>query len=412
MMAGQEDAVPDLDSAEYARQPFDKRLRDGLLIDRSSRITADGCIDSLLMMRHSGGRQEEQARDRTSKKASRDLDDLTRTSWNSMYRYQKLLDNFQFKRKVNAQIVDSTIVHEHIIRLAEPVLCDLLMPRRPTTKDLKNIPQNNASDDDPLTHTRAEKSVRRIVDYYPNIANTKPWFTLPRNKAESVLNEMWPWQKVWPMFTPVRKKDGSCDVYPKLPNREIPAVSDHRLKNIITPYSFSQCGVARFDTKCYVDANYFIRLKKFWKAALNTTLQIMENFGPIRKEMHWFVRHIANNDVGLHVLFDNLSTECEARWFSRLDTPGRMRMADPFEAFLEPHEFTKNDIRQGVSELKGFIKEFERMHIPSPLQQHRIQQRTMGRRMHELALNAADSYHESKEYETCESIMNEISMQF
>ena len=396
MMAKQEDTGPAPDSAEYARQPFDQRLRDGLLIDRSSKITTDGYMATMpfmmpFMMRHSsGGQQEEQAHGRTSKKASRDLDDSARTHWNSAYRYQRLLDNFQFKKKVNTHIVDSTTVHEHIVRLAEFVLCDLLMPRHPTTKDLKNISQYDASDDDFLKHTRAEKSVRRIVDYYPNIVNIRPLFTLR-----------------------LYNKDESYDEYPKLPNRENPADSDHRLKNIMTPYSFPQYGVARFDIKCYVDANYFIRLKKFWKAALNTTLQIMENLGPIRKEMHWFVRHIVNNDVGLHVLFDNLSTECEARWwFSRLDTPRRMRMVDPFAAFLEPHEFTRNDIRQGVSELKGFVDEFKMTHIPSPLKECRIQQRTMGRRMHELALNAADSYHESKEYKMCESIMDEIDMQF
>ncbi len=313
---------------------------------------------------------------------------MKRTAWNNMFRMQRLLDNFHLKRRINAKIVDSSTVNEHMVRLAEFIFLDMLMSRTPTAKDLKSISRRVSSDGD--SHMpRAEKSVRRIVDYYPNITNLRPLFYLI-----------------------LRNKDGSYSRYPNLPNRENPKKSDRRLKDFMTPYSFPQAGIARLDTKCYVDANYLVRLERFWKDMLNLVTQVLENYGPIRKEMDWLVYHIVNNDIGLHILFDNLSTECEARWLLRkLPPDARMRLLQPFPYIYDPYVPTKLDMARGVSKLKGFIREFEEVRIPPALQPYKVQPRIMRHRVYELSLYAADAYHAREDYEMYDCIMEEIDNQ-
>ena len=65
---------------------------------------------------------------------------------------------------------------------------------------------------------------------------------------------------------------------------------------------------------------YVMRERRFWKDAVRVLSRWLEGGGRIRRQKEWLLYHIVNNDVGLHVLFDNLSVECESRWLETPDT--------------------------------------------------------------------------------------------
>ncbi len=348
---------------EYEGEQFETRLSKGLLLDRSREIHNIRCMDMLF-------------------KASSESFEAW---WQRMFfRANRNMNSWHVKRQVNAEIVDLPTVHSQLVKLAEVAVLDLLMSINPTTKDLKNLPRT----DDCSGSGRNEKSVRRTQKDFSHVI------------AES--------RQIRRII--IRNPDRSYDKYPKIPSRKDPARDDKRLKSIVTPYSLEP-SYGSFDTKSYADANYLRRLKKFWKSMLELLVCVMERYGPIRKEMDWLIYHIVNNDNGLHVLFDNLSLECEEKWFGMLGAEKRQQIAGLPWLESEPYIPTPDDAEQGISELRNFVNEFE-VAIPSTLKSYKVSQRVMKRRMYELALYAADGYHKSENLYVYKLITNEIEKKF
>ncbi len=268
-----------------------------------------------------------------------------------------------YRRKINARLVNSSKVHKQIVNAAKPILLDIFMESTPTDKDWKNLSEilgkNKKSHD---------KTIRRRKTQYQDLVAP-----LPKTKKNL-------------------------------------SGKDKRPNPFITSYSQPSFGKLSLDTRNYVDYNYFIRLKKFWKDVLLVLEEILDKFG-LRKEMDWFVHHIVNNDVGLHVLFDDLSLERELCWFKTLKTVELKSLSLPLFG-IDQYPFTSDDAKKGISELKNFIEEFDKTKIPSALCSYKISQKTMRKRMYEIALYSADGYHTSGNLPYHELIMNEIDKKF
>jgi hypothetical protein len=295
------------------------------------------------------------------------------------------MNSWHTKRQVNARLVNSTKAHEQIIDLSRPVLLDLLMSVSPTVKDWTGFTDINAPCiTDNLKPKINDKNTQRTRKYYSNIVNelTGPGLLL-------------------------RNEDGSVDTYPKRPDRKDQSKDDERLTSIETNYSLPPYR-GRLDTKDYVDVNYLVRLKKYWQSMLSILSEILENYGPIRKEMEWLVYHIVNNDVALWVLFDDLSTEYESRWFTQLTQESKTQIAGLPGIESEPYFFTKNDAKEGIAELRKFVEEFERVQMPSTLLKYKISTETMKKRMRELAIAVVKEYDLSGNYQQANFIAEEI----
>lgn len=104
--------------------------------------------------------------------------------------------------------------------------------------------------------------------------------------------------------------------------------------------------------------------------------------------MGWLVYHVVNNDIALHVLFDDLSTEYESRWYKHLPPEEKIQIAGIPGIPSDPYFFTRDDAKNGISEFKKFIREFEDVQIPSTLSKYKISTPAMKRRILESA-NAA-----------------------
>lgn len=277
--------------------------------------------------------------------------------------YQNNRQDPGYRRSINAKLVNSTKIHDQIINLTKPVLLDIFRKSFPTDRDWKKLSEIPGKD-----KPSHEKTIRRRKKQFPELINPLP-------KIRNNQNE-----------------------------------KDSRLNSFVTSYTQLPLGNPKFDVRNYVDCNYFIRLERFWKDTLEVLREIMEKFG-LEKEITWFVYHIVNNDVGLHVLFDNLSLECELRWFKTLKTGELTNLSLPLYG-MDPNPFTIEDAKKGISELRSFIHEFDKLEIPSSLCFYKISQKTMRKRMYEIALHAADGYHCQGNFQQYELIMQEIDRIF
>lgn len=279
-----------------------------------------------------------------------------------------------------------------MIDLSRPILLDLLMTVQPTVKDWQDLSVVNK---DPITNENVytpidARSTQRVMEYYPRIV-----FKFTGH------------QPLW-----LRNEDGSHDKYPKWPIRKDQSTYDERLQSIATPYCLP-AYLGKLDTMVFTDVNYLVRLKKYWQDMLVILSEIMLKKGPIGPEMEWIVYHIVNNDVALYILFDNLSLEYELRWFqSELLLPETkiQIIGIPGVDESEPYFFTKNDAREGMSELQKFIKEFDDVQMPPILEQYKVSTKIMKRRMRELAIAAVDKYDSSENYQQANFIAEEIAI--
>jgi len=357
---------------EYEAQSFEKRRVHGISVDRSSQNLIANCMSNLMKIKN-----------------EKDSEKHPSFFEIECYASSRELNSWHTKRQANAKIVDLPSVHEQLIDLARPVLLDLFMSDQPTAKDLKNLSDDISDSIDGISNGKPhEKTVRRRMNYFANVVGSFPGVRLK-----------------------LRNQDGSIEIYPKFPDRKDQSNDDKRLKSFVTNYSLPSLR-EHLDTKDYVDFNYFIRLKKFWKDMLFLLEEILNKYQPIQKEMDWLVYHIVNNDVGLHVLFDDLSLECELKWFHRLKPETQIQIAGTPMDGSEPYPFTPEDAKKGISELRSFVQEFETVNMPTILNQYKISQKIMRRRIHEMALESADEYHRTKFYGAYNSIMDEIDRTF
>ena len=246
----------------YADQLFAERLRHALTVSRR-REHAWASITHLMW-------ESQSKRD-----PSTILDNPT-----LFYRSSRM--HWHIKRSINARLVGMTNMHKQIMEVWKPVLLDLLSHPQPTAKDWKELTE------------KGEKQTRRIEEYYPHMV------TQMDNLGCIVL----------------QNQDGTQTVLPKKITRK--SGNDKRTKKITTLYSSPRLNTGGFAMRIFADESYLKRQRQFWMNTLAILSGWLSKGHKIRPEKEWLVHHIVNNDMALHVLFDDISTECECRWFENL----------------------------------------------------------------------------------------------
>ena len=196
---------------------------------------------------------------------------------------------WQTRRQANRKLADNTQVHSQMIRLWRIVMPDLLGDDQPSVKGLKRQSR------------RDDKWTRRTRKDYPHMVSDA-----------SVVEVV------------VVGRDGTRTIHVNI-SREQP--KDERIQTLSTAYSSRYAFPRSFDLRAFADAAYIRRQKKFWKDALIVLSKWLDDGNKVRPDREWLIYHMVNNDIAMHVLFDNLSTECESRWFERLGGSTRYEVA-------------------------------------------------------------------------------------
>ena len=332
------------DPATYGDQPYSQRVEHGLTVDRS-RDNSKAYLDMNFFAMMEGGMPPAPMFFPITQYRMR-----RRGDWNT-------------KRWANAQMVDLTNVRKQMVELFTPILLDMLSNDPPTTRDWKKVSE------------KGEKQVRRTEGYYQHVVgrqNGGVWLRL-------------------------RDKDGIITSYPKRIVRN--DIGDSRVAEIATPYSYPAVGGASFDPRVFADEAYVRRERRFWKDAVRVLSRWLEGGGCIRRQKEWLLRHIVNNDIGLHVLFDNFSVECESRWLKTLDAEsqakfcnGSLRIFDEKGPWIiggtVPDPYDQGNAEKAVNEHELFVADFEK-EVPDNLRQFMIPQDKMRERIRDLIIEAA-----------------------
>ena len=175
---------------------------------------------------------------------------------------------WQVRRLINKTLLDNSKFDMRIIKLLEPVLINMLN-QHSTIKDWNQISSN-------------DRQPRRTSESYPYMISTSVGLHAKQNK-------------------------------------------DRRIKSMTTSYTkpkFGKGGYEKatdFDMRVFADAAYIKRERKFWEGAL----EILSKWWKHRSDTELkslqnrdLIYHIINNDVALHILFDNLSLQCELKHFT------------------------------------------------------------------------------------------------
>ena len=338
-----DDSTP-FEAETYVDQPYGQRVKQGLTIDRSSNNS--NAYDDMILLEMSDGKMP---RDRLSLLSG------------PLYRLRRKND-WNTKRWANAQMAKQTNADKHMIDLFTPILLDMLSYDPPTARDWKNVSEKN------------EKQVRRTEEYYQHMISK------PNSGIRLIL-----WEK-----------DGSISTYPKRIVRD--DVCDSRVAEIATPYSSPTVSDASFDPRVFVDEIYVRRERRFWKNALRVLSRWLEGGGRMRpQKAGWLPYHIVNNDIGLHVLFDNLSVEYESRWLNTLGAKsqaefcnGNIRIfgEDMYLGGTVPDPYGLDNAKKAVEEHESFLVDFGK-EVPENLQHFMIPQDKMSERIRDLIMEAA-----------------------
>ena len=339
---------------EYKMLSFDDRVTHGLRMDQS--FSNHDLIDDLISMQSS------------------DIRDIQKASVDMCYRPIRRMNSWSLKKMVNSILVDNKTVSKRMIELSRPILLDILMPVKPTIKDWTNLSEIDVGKNLSVKKSNTKTSLRstgRIRDDFPHIVDHSPYPTL-------ILTD---------------QKSKTVDVYPKRPIRKDQRNDDKRHKQLTTAYSTLPIR-GDFDLKPICDENYQIRLQNYWKGMIILLDEIQEKYNPFLKDTSWFVYHIINCDIGLQVLFDNISLECEIKWLSTLNMTNQMQIINP-SPFSNPTVHTKNDVKNGINKIREFIKKFDSYEMSPVLKQHKIPHSIMKDRMLDLILESSTSYYQS-----------------
>ena len=198
------------------------------------------------------------------------------------------------KRQANAKLAGKTNMHKQIVLSGYAVMLDLIADRRPTVKDWKTL----ADKDD--------RQTRRAREYLPHVVHDA-------NPAYRLV---------------LYQQDGSRTIIPPEDPRK--GSGDGRTGQITTPYSSQGMGRNGFDLKVFSDCAYIKRQRAFWEDALEGLSRWRDDGNAILKDSEWIVRHMVNNDIAMHVIFDNISLEYEARWFDGLGDEAKIEVAGGF----------------------------------------------------------------------------------
>ena len=339
-----DDSIP-FEDETYEDQPFSQRVQHGLAVDRRSN--------------HFGAHFFNDAWESMKSTEAGHPRPLIKPGM--MYKYYRRFWNT--KRSVNAKIADLVNPHKQMIELFRPILLDLLLDCQPTAKDWKGMSDKN------------EKQVRRTEEYYPHIVG--------RLKGGAKLL--------------LRNRDGTFSAYPKKIVRK--GNDGDRIKEITTAYSSPPVYPTIFDQRVFADDAYARRQRKFWNDAIRILSTLWEEGHKVRSSQYWLMYHIVNNDIALHIIFDNLSLECESRWFENLSEDAQREIYYAHSkvydenAFRElglplPYAFSLDHAKKAMREHESFVTAF-RKEIPDSLQRFMISQPKMKSRVYDLIIEAA-----------------------
>ena len=252
------------------------------------------------------------------RQASNSMSLFTGQMWNAMksknssllfdsatpYRYSRGL-HWWTKRQANAKLAGKTNIHKQMLMGWYAVMLDLLADRQPTVKDWKML----TGKDDRQTR-RARGYLPHVVHNYDGILRLK-----------------------------LCKPDGTSTFIPPKDIRERPG--DKRVRRITTNYSLPRTGRHDFDLKAFTDPAYIVRQRAFWEDALKGLSKWREDGNEVCRDNEWLVRHMVNNDIAMHVIFDNLSLECETRWFEGLNAETQFEVVG---GFYDMPPYAKNEM--------------------------------------------------------------------
>ena len=337
------DSIP-FEAGTYEDQPYSQRVEHGLTVDRSRDNSKAYCSMNFFAM------------------MAGELPPVPMFFPITQYRMRRR-GGWNTKRWANARMADLTNVSKRMVELFTPILLDMLSNDPPTTRDWKKVSE------------KGEKQVRRTEGYYQHMVGRQ-------NGG------------VWLML---RDKDGIITTYPKRIVRN--DIGDSRVAEIATPYSYPTVGGTFFDPRVFADEAYVGRERRFWKDAVRVLSRWLEGGGCIRQQKEWLLYHIVNNDIGLHVLFDNLSVECESRWLEALDTRsqaefcnGSIRIFDEKGSWriggTVPDPYDQDNAEKAVNEHKLFVADFEK-EVPNNLRRFMVPQDKMRKRIRDLIIEAA-----------------------
>ena len=215
----------------------------------------------------------------------------------------------------NPRLVDKTNIHKQMMMIWHAIMLDLLADRNVTVKDWSR----QAEKDD--------RQARRAREYQPHMV---------QNTDGTV-------------YLVTRKPDGTTITPLKIVRKD---PKDKRCQQITTSYSSPALFRDDFDLKRFADYSYMVRQRRFWVDALKGLSRWMENGNAIRRDGEWIVRHMVNNDIAMHVIFDNLSLEFETRWFEKLSEGTRYKIAGRLNTEWEMVQFTKKELESSLNELR------------------------------------------------------------
>ena len=299
----------ELDLNKYEKQSFTERLNDGITVDRSRYLSFGGWSHGLLDLARSGDS----------------------AAWMGYMWREKRRMSWPARRRINAKIRGLSNIHKQMDELLTPVLYDLLSSSQPTVKDC-----NRGSGKD-------GKQARRIRERYGRVVS-KPRVSLI-----------------------LRQDDGTYEAHPSMIRRNM-AEKDERIKAITTPYSSPGIGTGSFEPRMFLDAAYVGMERRLWDRALDVLGDILGSSG-ILPEGSWLAYHIVNNDIAMHVIFDNIAQECEVEWLKNnrreaMNVITGMYYGDDIVfpspgSVLEEYPYTKQDGQDCMEELGKFLEAFD-----------------------------------------------------
>ena len=281
-------------AAGYDIQDLPTRMRHGLKVDRRAN-NAWSCISDLLWKMKETG-------------------DASLIP-NPAMRYDISRNRlWQTRRLANARLVGKTRIHKRIMTGWHAIMLDLLADRQPTIKDWSMLAEG-------------DRQTRRVREYHPHLVRSMDGMTYELTHGPDGVTKT-------PLKT-VREgtKDGRC-------------------QQITTSYSSPAILRDDFDLRTFADCSYMVRQGQFWEDALKGLSRWMESGNAIRRDGEWLVRHMVNNDIAMHVIFDNISREVEMRWFEGLGDGAKYEIAGRLNTEWEMVRYSKEELGACLNEMR------------------------------------------------------------
>ena len=283
------------------------------------------------------------------------------------------------KRLINEDIVNLQQIHKRMISLLAPILLDIFSSKPPTVYDWIHSNSSDQINEEAQENIIHDRQTRRVREDFPNVITN-----LDKTFSFSSCNET--------------DKKSFCqremlDGHFKKSNKSI--------KKITTSYSREPIN-PQFDSSIFIDKNYVKRATKFWKNTMYVLNNILNNTR-VKPEKEWLLFHIVNNDIGFHVLFDNLSAQCEIKRLDTLSLQTRRKYFLPdFVCYVKP--LTDDDIRSAIWEWKIFVEEFMKMDY-ALLNNYKIKPLSIKKHVCEMILESTESYSKGDDHETSNRIL-------